>query len=57
MGNVTELDSRRPHVNERQRCHNCGHEQISTHLADVKREWWECVKCFEYACKAVETIS
>ncbi len=57
MGNVTELDSKRPHVAERQRCHACGYEQISTHLADVKREWWECAKCGEIACKAIETIS
>jgi len=57
MSSVTELDSRRPHVTERQRCHNCGHEQISVHRADVKIEWWSCGKCFEYACKAVETIS
>lgn len=42
---VTELDDYRPHVNEWQRCVDCGHRQLSTHLADTKREWWECGNC------------
>lgn len=54
MNNVTEIDSYRQHVNEFQRCENCGHEQISTHLADVVRKYWECGKCGEVACKAVD---
>jgi len=49
---VVELDSRRPHVNEMQLCHNCWKYQLSTHLADVKREWWECTHCGELAAKA-----
>jgi uncharacterized protein with PIN domain len=52
--NIVELDTMRPHVNELQRCHECGAEQISTHPEKAKREWWECVKCGEMACKAVE---
>lgn len=57
LENVVELDSRRPHINERQRCHECGNEQISTHLESARREWWECVKCGEMACKAIEEKS
>lgn len=57
MSNVTDLDSRRPHVHEPQKCHNCGHEQVSVHLADARREWWECGKCGEIACKAVNPHS
>lgn len=52
MSKVVEMDSFRPHVNEWQKCHNCGAEQISTHLADAKREWWQCAKCGEMAAKA-----
>lgn len=39
------LDAHRPHINEWQRCVDCGNRQVSTRLADVKREWWECTKC------------
>lgn len=49
---VTEIDSRRPHVQQPQRCVECGHEQVSVHLESVKREWWECNKCGAIACKA-----
>lgn len=42
---VVELDSRRPHRVERHRCEQCGHEQVSVHLASLNCQWWECSKC------------
>lgn len=48
MSNVVELDSRRPHIVEQQKCGNCGHRQTSVQIdnaASFEREFWECSAC------------
>lgn len=48
MGDVVDLDSRRPHVVEQQECRSCGHKQMSVQIdnsASFEREFWECSAC------------
>lgn len=52
--NVIDLDSRRPHVTEWMRCTDCFYEHITVRPADAVRVWWECPKCGEMACKAID---
>jgi transposase len=50
---IVSLDDYRPPRVERQKCRECGHEQISVYLASLNCQWWECSNCKAQATQEV----